>query len=81
MFAKMMRLISIVLNILSTPLFLLCFSSVDALSLWQMCLRVSGIRGFTQSRWDALLGCWEAVRRHGPCGPISSLDPWDRWVL
>ena len=29
----------------------------------------------TQSRWDALLGDWEAVCRHGPCGP------WDRWIL
>ena len=37
-------------------------------------------RGFTQSRWDALLGCWEAVCRHGPCGPISSLRPWDDWI-
>ena len=34
----------------------------------------------TQSRWDALLGYWEAVCRHGPCGPISSLDPWDKWI-
>ena len=36
-----------------------------------------GIRdkGFTQSRLDALLGYWEAVCRHGPCGLISSLDP------
>ena len=44
---------------------------------------LKGIRGkgFTQSRWDALLGYWEAVCRHGPCGPISSLGPWDRWIL
>ena len=42
-----------------------------------------GIRskGFTQARWDALLRCWEAVCRHGPCGPISSLHPWDKWIL
>ena len=41
-----------------------------------------GIRdkGFTQSRWDALLGFWGAVCRHGPCGPISSLCPWDKWI-
>ena len=32
-------------------------------------------KGFTQSRWDALLGYWEAVCRHGP---ISSLRPWDK---
>ena len=23
---------------------------------------------------------WDAVCRHGPCGPISSLHPWDKWV-
>ena len=34
----------------------------------------------TQSRWDVLLGYWEAVCRHGPCGPISSLRPWDKWI-
>ena len=21
-----------------------------------------------------------SVCRHGPCGPISSLSPWDRWI-
>ena len=31
--------------------------------------------GFTQSRWDALLGYWDAVCRHGSCGPISSSVP------
>ena len=38
---------------------------------------LEGIRnkGFTQSRWDALLGYWGAVRRQGPCGPIPSLGP------
>ena len=43
---------------------------------------LKGIRnkGFTQSRWDALLGYWGAVCRHGPCGPMSSLGPWDRWI-
>ena len=36
---------------------------------------LQGIRnkGFAQSRWDALLGYWEAVCRHGPCGHVSSL--------
>ena len=38
-------------------------------------------KGFTQSRWDALLRYWGAVCRHGPCCPISSLDPWDKWIL
>ena len=37
-------------------------------------------RGFSQPRWGALLGFWEAVCRHGPCGPISSLDPGDKWI-
>ena len=27
------------------------------------------------------LGYWDAVCRHGPCGPISSLHPWDNWIL
>ena len=30
-------------------------------------------KGFSQSRWDALLGYWKALCRHGPCGTISSL--------
>ena len=37
-------------------------------------------KGFTQNRWDALVGFWGAVCRHGPCGPISSLHPWDNWL-
>ena len=37
-------------------------------------------KGFTQSRLDALLRYWGAVCRHGPCGPISSLHPWENWV-
>ena len=43
---------------------------------------LEGIRskGFTQSRWDALLRYWGAVCRHGPCVRISSLHPWDNWV-
>ena len=35
-----------------------------------------GQQGLTQTQWDALQGCWTAVSRHGPCGPICSLDPW-----
>ena len=34
-------------------------------------------KGLTQSRWNALLSYWCAVCRHGPCGPLSSLHPWD----
>ena len=43
---------------------------------------LKGIRSkeFTQARWDALLRCWGAVCRHGPCSPISSLHPWDDWI-
>ena len=37
-------------------------------------------KGFTQSRWDALLRYWSAACRHGPCGPISSLHSWDNWI-
>ena len=25
-------------------------------------------------------GFGDAVCRHGPCGPISSLHPWDNWI-
>ena len=43
---------------------------------------LKGIRskGFTQSQRDALVRYWGAVCRHGPCGPISSLHPWDDWL-
>ena len=37
-------------------------------------------KGFTQARWNAFLGYWGAVCRHGPCGPITSLHPWDDWI-
>ena len=44
---------------------------------------LKGIRnkGFSQSRWNALLGFWDAVCRHGACGPLTSLHPWDRGIL
>ena len=43
---------------------------------------IKGIRnkGFTQSRWNALLGFWDAVCRHGACGPLTSLHPWDSGI-
>ena len=43
---------------------------------------LKGIRskGFTQSRCGVLLRYWGAACHHGPCGPISSLHPWDNWV-
>ena len=40
-------------------------------------LKGIGSKGVTQSRWDALLRYWGVVCRHGPCGPLSSLHPWD----
>ena len=38
---------------------------------------LKGIRnnGFTQARWEALLRYWDAVCRHGPCGPILCPSP------
>ena len=45
-----------------------------------MFLRVLRVKGFTQARWDALIRYWGAVCRHGPCGPISSLQPWENWI-
>ena len=43
---------------------------------------LKGIRskGFTQTRWDAILRYRSAVCRQGPRGPISSLHPWDDWI-
>ena len=43
---------------------------------------LKGIRnnGFTQSRCSALLVYWGAVCRHGPCGPLSPLHPWDSGI-
>ena len=78
--AMVMKLISIALSILFIPLFppVLLFrrrlkSVADVLK---------GIRnkGFAQSRWNALLRYWGAVCRHGPCGPLSSLHPWDSGI-
>ena len=68
----------IVLSTLLTLLSLLLYSFVGASSLYVL----KGMRNkvFTQSRWDALLGFWCAVCRHGPCAPISSLDHWDKWI-
>ena len=78
--AKMMRLISIVLSFFVN-------SSLSPVLLFRRRLKsvadvLKGIRskGFTQSRWDALLRYWGAVCRHGPCGPISSLHHWENWV-
>ena len=46
-----------------------------------MFLRVLGTRGFTQSRWDALLGFWDAVCRHGPCWVPPDLHGFYKWVF
>ena len=78
--AGVMRWMCIVPSTLLTlPLLLYC-SSVGALSLADVLKGIRG-KGFTQSRWNALLGYWDAVCRHGPCGPISSLHPWDTWII
>ena len=37
--------------------------------------------GFSQRRWDALFRYWGAVCRHGPCGPVRSLEHWVHWIL
>ena len=42
---RVMMLMFIVLSTLFIPLFLLCFFSVDVFCLWQMFLKVSGVRG------------------------------------
>ena len=79
-FVRVMRLINNVLNFFVN-------SSLSPLLLFRRRLKsvadvLKGIRnkGFTQSRWDALLMRWGAVCRHGPCGPNSSLHPWDDWI-
>ena len=73
---EMQRWMWIVLSTLLTLLSLLLYSFKSVADV------LKGIRnkGLTQSRWDALLGYRGAVCRHGPCGPISSLDPWDWWI-
>ena len=44
---------------------------------------LKGIRskGFSQSRWDALVRYWSAVCRHGPCGPLFLFNPWKTGFL
>ena len=50
---------------------------------WMFILAVLLFRGRLESiadvlkgiRWEALLKYWNAVCRHGPCGPICSLHP------
>ena len=69
------------LSFLSTLLFLLFYSFVGVLNLLLMFLRVFGVKGLLSLRWDALVDeYWGAVCRHGPCGPISSLHPWENWL-
>ena len=45
-----------------------------------MFLREFGIKGLLSLGGTLLLMRWGAVCRHGPCGPISSLHPWDDWI-
>ena len=79
-FLRVMRLIVIVLSFFVN-------SSLSPVLLFRRRLKsVAGVlkgirdRGFTQFRWDALVRYWEGVCRHGPCGPISTLHPWDNWL-
>ena len=70
--AMVMMLMSIVLSTsLLTLLFLLFYSIVRRLKSVADVLKGIRNKGFAQSRWDALLGFWDAVCRHGPCGPLS----------
>ena len=43
-------------------------------------LKVSGVRGSLSLGWMFFWVYWGAVCRHGPCGRISSLHPWDDWI-
>ena len=76
--AKVMRLMCIVLTTLLTLLSLLKYSFVDAFKFVADVLKGIKDKGFTQSRWDAVLGYWEAVCRHGPWSSLfpPSLDTW-----
>ena len=67
---RVMKLMCIVLSTLLTLHLLQSSFFVDGLNLSLMCLRASGRMGLL----------WDAVCRHGPCGPICSLHPWDEWV-
>ena len=78
--AMVMKLMCIALSTLLIPLFLLYYSFVAVLSPVSDVLKGIRSKGFTQSRWDALLRYWGAVCRRGPCGPISSIHPWDNWI-
>ena len=66
------------LSIMSTLPFHRCSCFVGGSSLSLMFLKESG--GFTQSRFDALCRYWGAVCRHGPCGPVQTLEPWVHWT-
>ena len=43
---------------------------------------LKGIRqnGFSQGRWDALLGRWKSCCDQVPCGPLRSLEHWVHWI-
>ena len=42
-----------------------------------MFLKESGIKGLLSLGGMLYWGFWGAVCRHGPCGPLTSLHPWD----
>ena len=35
---------------------------------------------FTEARWDALHGRWNAVCRQGSVGLLRTLEPWVHWI-
>ena len=75
-----MRLMCIVRSILLVLPLLLFHSFVGVLNLWRMYSRVSRVRVLLIPGRMLHWGYWRAVCRHGPCGPLSSLHPWDNWV-
>ena len=79
-FLRVMRLIVTVPSFLSTLLFLQYYSFVDVLILSLMFLRVFGVKDLPSLDGILWLGIGGAVCRHGPCGPNSSLHPWDDWL-
>ena len=70
-----MRLIAIVPNTLCILLFLPVLLFRRRLKSVADVLKGIRNKGFSQSRWEALVRYWSAVCRHGPCGPIVSFIP------
>ena len=39
------------------------------------------LHGFSDTRVTALWHRWRAVVRMGPNGPVTSFEPWTRWIF